>query len=293
MLTWWKPSEYIHLTKSYKNRPANHLPKRVCPTASSPQAQKFEPLLPILPTKKCVKKNGSCKARVINVLFLENLEQLQKWAEKKSRELPLEGPSPCGKTGLAPWRQSTFSSCFVCSQFFPIYANFIFGPNLTKTDLQITSQSVSAQQLLPHRLKHLNPSYQSYPPKKALKKNGSCKVRLINVLFLENLEQLQKWAEKKSREFPLEGPSPCGKTGLAPCRQSILSSCFVWSPFFLISLFMFFLGTKPCKNRPPKSPPKACLPNSFFPTGSKIWTPFTNLTQKNVLKKMGVAKLGS
>ena len=39
-------------TTSYKNRPANHLPKRVCPTASSPQAQTFEPLLPILPKKK-------------------------------------------------------------------------------------------------------------------------------------------------------------------------------------------------------------------------------------------------
>ena len=61
LLTWWKPSEYIHLTKSYKNRPANHLPKHVCPTASSPQAQKFEPLLPILPKKNVLKKMGVAK----------------------------------------------------------------------------------------------------------------------------------------------------------------------------------------------------------------------------------------
>ena len=31
-----------------------------------------------------------------------------------------------------------------------------------------------------------------------------------------------------------------------------------------------------------KSPPKACLPNSFFPTGSKIWTPLTNLTHQKM-----------
>ena len=114
--------------------------------------------------KKWSKKNGSCKVRLINVLFLENLEQLQKWAEKKSREFPLEGPSPCGKTGLAPCRQSTFSSCFVCSHFFPIYSIFL-DQILQKQTCKITSQSVSAQQLLPHRLKNLNPSYQSYPPK--------------------------------------------------------------------------------------------------------------------------------
>ena len=31
--------------------------------------------------------------------------------------------------------------------------------------------------------------------------------------------------QKKSREFPLGGPSPCGKTGLAPCRQCTFPSC--------------------------------------------------------------------
>ena len=56
----------------------NHLPKRVCPTASSPNAQKFEPLLPILPPQKKINKIGSCKVRVINVLFPKNLEQTPK-----------------------------------------------------------------------------------------------------------------------------------------------------------------------------------------------------------------------
>ena len=44
--------------------------------------------------------------------------------KKKSREFPLGGPSPCGKTRLAPCRQCTFSIFFVCS------ASFFFRPNL-------------------------------------------------------------------------------------------------------------------------------------------------------------------
>ena len=149
--------------------------------------------------------------------------------EKKSREFPLGGPSTCGKTGLAPCRQSFFSSCFVCS---PCFSHLFF---LTKSyknkPAKITSQSVSAQQLLPHRLKNLNPSYQSYPKKMFLKKlelQSSAHKRF----FLENLEQLQKCDEKNSREFPIGGPSTCGKTGLAPCKQSTFSSCFVCSPCF-------------------------------------------------------------
>ena len=134
---------------------------------------------------------------------------------------------------------------------------------------------MSAQQLLPHRLKNLNPSYQSYPPKND-KNIGSCKVRLINVLFLENLEQLQKCAAKKNRESsPLEGPSPCGKTGLAPCRQSTFPSFLFVAHVFSHLIFSdqnskFKPKNPTYKNRPPKSPPKACLPNSFVPTGSKI-----------------------
>ena len=124
--------------------------------------------------KKCSKKNGSCKVRLINVLFLENMEQFQKCDEKNRESSPLEGPSPCGKTGLAPCRQSTFSSCFVCPHFFPIYSIFL-DQILQKQTCKITSQSVSAQQLLPHRLKNLNPSYQSYPPENVFKKMGVAK----------------------------------------------------------------------------------------------------------------------
>ena len=122
---------------------------------------------------------------------------------------------------------------------------------------KITSQSVSAQQLLPQRLKNLNPSYRSYPQKN-YKQNWELQSSAHERLFLENLEQLQKRAEKNSREFPLGGPSPCGKTGIAPCRQCTFS------------LFFFILWYPKSKLRPPKSPPKACLPNSFFPKGSKI-----------------------
>ena len=46
-----------------------------------------------------------------------------------------------------------------------------------------------------------------------------------------------KTPKKKSREFPLGGPSPCGKTGLAPCRQCTCSSLLV-VPFFFSSVFL-------------------------------------------------------
>ena len=184
---------------------------------------------------------------------------------------------------------------FCLIPFFSYFFIYVFLGNQTlqKQTSKITSQSVSAQQLLPHRLKNLNPFYKSYP-KKCSKKNGSCKVRLINVLFLENLEQLQKWAEKKSREFPLEGPSPCGKTGLAPCRQSILSSCFVWSPFFLISLFMFFFGNQTLQKQTSKITSQSVSAQQLLPHRLKNLNPsYQSYPPKNVLKKMGVAKLGS
>ena len=120
---------------------------------------------------------------------------------------------------------------------------------------KITSQSVSAQQLLPQRLKNLNPSYRSCPPPKKI---GSCKVRRINICSLKIWNNSKNALEKNSREFPLQGPSPCGKTGLDHCRQCIFC------------LFFFILWYPKSKLKPPKSPPKACLPNSFFPKGSKI-----------------------
>ena len=87
---------------------------------------------------------------------------------------------------------------------------------------------------------------------------GSCKVRLINVCFLKIWNNFKN-ALKKFARVPPRG---------APCRQCTFS------------LFFFVLWYPKSKLRPPKSPPKACLLNSFFPKGSKIRTPLTNLTQK-------------
>ena len=217
------------------------------------------------------------------VLFLENLEQLQKCAEKNSREFPLGGPSPCGKTGLAPCRQSTCFSCFVCSPFFLFYLFFIFGPNLTKTDLQNhlpkrvcpTASSPQAQKF--------EPLLPILPEKKCFKKNGSCKVRLINVLFLENLEQLQKCDEKNFARVPPRGPSPCGKTGLAPCRQSTFSSCFVCSPFFRIYLFLLLDQT--LQKQTSKITSQSVSAQQLLPHRLKNLKPSYQSYQKKMFKK--------
>ena len=86
-------------------------------------------------------------------------------------------------------------------------------------------------------------------------------------LFLENLEQPPKWAEKISREFPLGGPSPCGKAGLAPCRQCTVSFFLAVSLFlFSLNLFAHVSKSKPqnprYKNRPPKNKHKYIFVNS-------------------------------
>ena len=67
--------------------------------------------------------------------------------------------------------------CNACWLFNLDYADLvetfgIYPPDqiLQKQTCKITSQSVSAQQLLPHRLKNLNPSYQSYQKKMCLEK---------------------------------------------------------------------------------------------------------------------------
>ena len=60
---------------------------------------------------------------------------------------------------------------------------------------------------------------------------------LFSVLFI-GLPITSQNAQKKSPEFPLGGRSPCGKTGLAPCRQCIFSSFLVVFVFFSF----FFLG---------------------------------------------------
>ena len=49
-----------------------------------------------------------------------------------------------------------------------------------------------------------------------------------------------KTPPKKSREFPLGDPSPCGKTGLASCRQCTFS-IFLHSFFGYLFLFVFYV----------------------------------------------------
>ena len=205
--------------------------------------------------------------------------------KKKSREFPLGGPSTCGKTGLAPCRQSTFSSCFVCS---PCFSQLFF---LTKSyknrPPKITSQSVSAQQLLPHRLKNLNPSYQSYP-KKMFKKQwelqSSAHKRLVS--WKSGTTPKMRW--KKSREFPLGGPSTCGKTGLAPCRQSTFSSCLICSPFFL----MCFFWTKSYKNKPAKITSQSVSAQQLLPHRLKNLNPsYQSYPKKKCWKNNGSCKV--
>ena len=150
-------------------------------------------------------------------LFLENLEQLQKCAEKKkSREFPLGGPSPCGKTGLAPCRQCTLSLFFF----------ILWYPKSKLRPPKSPPKACLPNSFFPKGSKIRTPSYRSY--QKKTNKIGSCKVRLINICFLKIWNKLQKCTEKNSREFPLGGPSPCGKARLAPCRQCgfLFSSSF-------------------------------------------------------------------
>ena len=65
--------------------------------------------------------------------------------------------------------------------------------------------------------------------------------------------------KKKSREFPLGGPCPCGKAGLASCRQSTVFSLFGCFFCFWPNLQNpnHKIHQNPrSKTRPPKSPPQ-------------------------------------
>ena len=62
----------------------------------------------------------------------------------------------------------------------------------------------------------------------------------------------QNAPKQKSREFPLGGPSPCGKTGLTPCRQCTF--CFLGCfSFFLICFFFANLQIQTPKSKIQKS----------------------------------------
>ena len=260
--------------------------------------------------------------------------------QKKTREFPPIGrPSPCGKTGLAPCRQCTFSIFlhsffgyfshlfFIClfilcfSLFFLFMYLFFFflcrshwvsyhipkrqkTSNTQKYKLQNQDQKTSkrvcptrvcptrvsahpsAQQLRPQRFKHLNPLL----PLILMKKLGclpqifnlSSKPRCFFCVVHWISHHSPKRPPKKSREFPLGGPSPCGKTGLAPCRQctfsiylhsffgyffSFVFYLYIHSMFFLFSLFIYFFSV-PGRSLDFPSHPKTPKKNSReFPLG--------------------------
>ena len=151
----------------------------------------------------------SCKARLINFCFLNIWNKLQKCAEQNSREFPLGGPSPCGKTGLAP----TIGNVF----FLPFWLFLSFFP-----------------------FKPKNPRYKIRPPKSTPKINETVPRKhycffgfIIVVCVVHWISHHVPKRKKKSREFPLAGRPPVVKrqTGLAPCRQSTFFSLFVCSSF--------------------------------------------------------------
>ena len=138
---------------------------------------------------------------------------------KKSQEFPLGGHSRCSKTGLAPCRQCSFSSfCFFLMCF--------FWPNLQiqtpKSKIQNQTSKITHQKNETVLRKHYHFSF--------------C---FIIVFFAVHwISHHVPKRQQNSREFPLRGPSPCGKTGLAPCRQCTYSSFLLF--FFLICFFCFF-----------------------------------------------------
>ena len=105
----------------------------VCPTASSPKAQTFEPPLTIHFDEQIelfapyFSRHQSCD----DVFLCRSLDfpSHPKTPPKKSREFPLGGPSPCGKTGLASCRQCTFS--IFLHSFFGYLFLFVFYVYIT------------------------------------------------------------------------------------------------------------------------------------------------------------------
>ena len=143
---------------------------------------------------------------------------------KKSQEFPLGGHSRCSKTGLAPCRQCSFSSfCF--------FSHVFFWPNLQiqtpKSKIQNQTSKITHQKNETVLRKHYHFSF--------------C---FIIVFFAVHwISHHVPKRQQNSREFPLRGPSPCGKTGLAPCRQCTYSSFLLFfSPFVFFCVCNLFLG---------------------------------------------------
>ena len=137
--------------------------------------------------------------------------------KKKSREFPVGGPSPFGKTGLAPCRQCPSFFFFLC--FFLIF----FWPNL---QMQNQKSKIHKQ------------TYKITPPKgmkQSLENMFFCFIIVVFRAVHWVSHHVPKRPKKKSREFPLGGP---GKTGLAPCRQCTFF--FLFGCFFFFSQFVVF-----------------------------------------------------
>ena len=202
--------------KSKLQSPDQKKSKRVCPTSVSahPSAQQLRPqglkhlnpLLPFILMKKfgCLPHVCSCH-QSCGVFFFCGIHWISHHVpkrpppkKKKTREFPLGALPPCGKTGLAPCRQCFFPR-FLHS-FFVYFFSF---------DFYLFIHSMFFLFCL-----HIHVVF------------SFCLCRSLG------FPSHPKTPKKKSREFPLGGPSPCGKTGLAPCRPCIFSSFFGY--FFLI-----------------------------------------------------------
>ena len=165
----------------------------VCPIASSPKAQTFEPPLTIHFDEKiglfAPYFFPVIKAAVFfSVPFIGFPITAQNAPPKKWREFPLGAPSPCGKTGLAPCRQCTFS--IFLHSFFGYFSRSIYSFYVFPIFFHLFFFFFVCRSL----------NFPSHPKTRP--------------------------PTKKTREFPLGGPSPCGTTGLAPCRQCMFSSFF-------------------------------------------------------------------
>ena len=243
----------------------------VCPTVSSPKAQTFEPpltihwaLCPIFFIFSC---HQSCSGFFCAVHGFPITSQN---ANKKNRKIQ----NPNSKIQIK--KRRSVSALHVCL------------PNTCVCPTRVSAHP-SAQQLRPQRLKHLNPPLPFIsihfdekiglfaPYFSCFSCHQSCSGFFCAVHGFPITSQ--NASQKKLREFPLGGPSPCGKTGLAPCRQctssiflhsffgyffSFVFYLFIHSMFFLFSLFIhcfsFFPGPGRSLDFPshPKKPQKKC-----------------------------------
>ena len=99
-----------------------------------------------------------------------------------------------------------------------------------------TASSPKAQAFEPPLTIHFDEKIELFAP------YFSCHQSCDDVFLCRSLDfpSHPKTPPKKSREFPLGDPSPCGKTGLASCRQCTFSM-FLHSFFGYLFLFVFYV----------------------------------------------------